>query len=84
MISGRGLGHTGGTLDKQVNPRCEGHALDKRLVQIIENCGCVIAGASQDIAPADKRLYAVRDVTSTVDSLDLITASILSRNLLRD
>jgi thymidine phosphorylase len=82
MISGRGLGHTGGTLDKLESiPGVKVMLSDKRLVQIIENCGCVIAGASQDIAPADKRLYAVRDVTSTVDSLDLITASILSKKL---
>ena len=76
------LGHTGGTLDKLESiPGVKVMLSDKRLVQIIENCGCVIAGASQDIAPADKRLYAVRDVTSTVDSLDLITASILSKKL---
>ena len=82
MISGRGLGHTGGTLDKLESiPGVKVMHSDKRLVEIIKNCGCVIAGASADIAPADKRLYAIRDVTSTVDSLDLITASILSKKL---
>tara|TARA_Y100000589_G_scaffold326426_1_gene366168 strand:+ start:274 stop:1590 length:1317 start_codon:yes stop_codon:yes gene_type:complete len=82
MISGRGLGHTGGTLDKLESiPGVKVMQSEERLVEIIENCGCIIAGASEDIAPADKRLYAVRDVTSTVDSLDLITASILSKKL---
>ena len=82
MISGRGLGHTGGTLDKLESiPGVKVMHSEERLVEIIENCGCIIAGANENIAPADRRLYAVRDVTSTVDSLDLITASILSKKL---
>ena len=82
MISGRGLGHTGGTLDKLESiPGVKVMHSEERLVEIIESCGCVIAGANEKIAPADRRLYAVRDVTSTVDSLDLITASILSKKL---
>jgi len=82
MISGRGLGHTGGTLDKLESiPGVKVMHSEERLVEIIESCGCIIAGANENIAPADKRLYAVRDVTSTVDSLDLITASILSKKL---
>ena len=82
MISGRGLGHTGGTLDKLESiPGVKVMHSEERLVEIIESCGCIIAGANENIAPADRRLYSVRDVTSTVDSLDLITASILSKKL---
>ena len=82
MISGRGLGHTGGTLDKLESiPGVKVMHSEERLVEIIKSCGCIIAGANENIAPADRRLYAVRDVTSTVDSLDLITASILSKKL---
>ena len=82
MISGRGLGHTGGTLDKLESiPGVKVMHPEERLVEIIESCGCIIAGANENIAPADRRLYAVRDITSTVDSLDLITASILSKKL---
>ena len=82
IISGRGLGHTGGTLDKLESiPGVKVMHSEERLVEIIESCGCIIAGANENIAPADRRLYAVRDVTSTVDSLDLITASILSKKL---
>ena len=82
MISGRGLGHTGGTLDKLEAIPGVGMMLDEaRLRSVVGQVGCAIVGATGDIAPADKRLYAVRDVTSTVDSLDLITASILSKKL---
>lgn len=82
MISGRGLGHTGGTLDKLEAIPGVGVMLDEaRLRSVVGQVGCAIMGATGDIAPADKRLYAVRDVTSTVDSLDLITASILSKKL---
>lgn len=82
MISGRGLGHTGGTLDKlEAIPGLDTQVDATRLRAIVGKVGCAIVGASAEIAPADKRLYAVRDVTSTVDSLDLITASILSKKL---
>ncbi|OIQ26907.1 MAG: thymidine phosphorylase [Alphaproteobacteria bacterium MedPE-SWcel] len=82
MISGRGLGHTGGTLDKlEAIPGLSTQVPPARLRQIISDVGCAIVGATSRIAPADKRLYAVRDVTATVESLDLITASILSKKL---
>lgn len=82
MISGRGLGHTGGTLDKlEAIPGVQTALEEAQFRKIIAEVGCAIVGASSDIAPADKRLYGVRDVTSTVDSLDLITASILSKKL---
>ena len=82
MISGRGLGHTGGTLDKmEAIPGVSTQMDEGQLRQVVGKIGCAIVGATGDIAPADKRLYAVRDVTSTVDSLDLITASILSKKL---
>ncbi|TDK52629.1 thymidine phosphorylase [Antarcticimicrobium luteum] len=82
MISGRGLGHTGGTLDKlEAIPGLSTAVPHDLLPALVKKAGCVIAGASARIAPADKRLYAVRDVTGTVESLDLITASILSKKL---
>lgn len=82
MISGRGLGHTGGTLDKlEAIPGYDISPDEARFRRIVRDTGCAIVGASGDIAPADKRLYAVRDVTATVESLDLITASILSKKL---
>ncbi|MBD3664299.1 thymidine phosphorylase [Sulfitobacter aestuariivivens] len=82
MISGRGLGHTGGTLDKlEAIPGLSTNLDPEQLNRIVGTVGCAIVSASADIAPADKRLYAVRDVSSTVDSLDLITASILSKKL---
>ncbi|APG46616.1 thymidine phosphorylase [Phaeobacter porticola] len=82
MISGRGLGHTGGTLDKmEAIPGVSTQVSEQQLVQMMQNVGCAIVGATAQIAPADKRLYAIRDVTATVDSLDLITASILSKKL---
>ncbi|MEZ5825649.1 MAG: thymidine phosphorylase [Geminicoccaceae bacterium] len=82
MISGRGLGHTGGTLDKLES--IEGY---RAYVDIgdfratVARAGCAIVGAGADLAPADRKLYAVRDVTATVESLPLITASILSKKL---
>lgn len=82
MISGRGLGHTGGTLDKlEAIPgfRCE-QTLEE-MQRITADVGCAIVAANAEIAPADARLYAVRDETGTVPSQDLITASILSKKL---
>ncbi|MFD3190143.1 thymidine phosphorylase [Sedimentitalea sp. HM32M-2] len=82
MISGRGLGHTGGTLDKlEAIPGVSTAMPQDRLAGIVAREGCAIVGASARIAPADRRLYAIRDVTGTVESLDLITASILSKKL---
>ena len=82
MISGRGLGHTGGTLDKmEAIPGLVTQLDEAQFRRVVAEAGCAIVGASTDIAPADRRLYAVRDVTATVDSLDLITASILSKKL---
>ncbi len=82
MISGRGLGHTGGTLDKLEAIPGLVTALDEAALRsVVARAGCAIAGASEDLAPADRRLYAVRDVTATIDSIDLICASILSKKL---
>ncbi len=82
MISGRGLGHTGGTLDKM--EAIPGYRTDPdraTLDRALRAAGCAIVGAGADLAPADRRLYAIRDVTATVESIDLITASILSKKL---
>ncbi|WP_126978244.1 thymidine phosphorylase [Frigidibacter oleivorans] len=82
MISGRGLGHTGGTLDKlEAIPGYRTAVGVEELQRLVRDFRCVIVGAGPEIAPADRRLYAVRDVTGTVESLDLITASILSKKL---
>jgi thymidine phosphorylase len=82
MISGRGLGHTGGTLDKLESiPGVSTQLTEDKFCEVVGKAGCAIVGATGSIAPADKRLYAVRDVTSTVESMDLITASILSKKL---
>jgi pyrimidine-nucleoside phosphorylase len=82
MISGRGLGATGGTLDKLESIAGFRTNLDANEIRsLIERVGCVITGASGEIAPADQRLYALRDVTATVPSIPLITASILSKKL---
>lgn len=82
MISGRGLGHTGGTLDKIES--IGGFTVDitpERYKEILAECNMVMAGATEDIAPADKRLYALRDVTATVESIPLIASSIMSKKL---
>ena len=82
MISGRGLGHTGGTLDKLDSiPGYDSQPSMARLHEVVAQVGCAIIGQTNDLAPADKRLYAIRDVTATVESIDLIVASILSKKL---
>ena len=82
MISGRGLGHTGGTLDKlEAIPGFRTGLSEAQLQRQMAQMGCAIVSASAEIAPADRRLYSIRDVTGTVESIDLITASILSKKL---
>ncbi len=82
MISGRGLGHTGGTIDKlEAIPGLRTTLTEDQLRTQLRDVHCAIVAASNEIAPADRRLYAIRDVTGTVESIDLITASILSKKL---
>ena len=82
MISGRGLGHTGGTLDKLDAIPGYNTAPDEALFRkVVGEAGVAIIGQTAELAPADRRMYAVRDVTATVESIDLITASILSKKL---
>jgi len=82
MLSGRGLGHTGGTLDKLESlPGYRSQLGIDELQRVVRETGLAIVGAGPELAPADARLYAVRDVTATVDSLPLIVASILSKKL---
>jgi thymidine phosphorylase len=82
MVSGRGLGHTGGTLDKlEALPGYRVAVEPDELRRVLHHAGCAIVGAGPQLAPADRRLYAIRDLTATVESVPLITASILSKKL---
>jgi len=82
MISGRGLGHTGGTLDKLESiPGFKTNMSLSKAIFVLKKCGAVLIGQTKEIAPADKMIYALRDVTATVESIPLITASIMSKKL---
>jgi thymidine phosphorylase len=82
MISGRGLGHTGGTADKVESiPGYNAAPNFELFKKVVKSAGCAIIGQTADLAPADRRLYAIRDVTETVASVPLITASILSKKI---
>ncbi len=82
MISGRGLGHTGGTADKVESiPGYNAAPNFELFKKVVKSAGCAIIGQTADLAPADRRLYAIRDVTATIESIPLITASILSKKI---
>src|SRR3954465_15832106 len=82
MLSGRGLGHTGGTLDKlEAIPGFNARLTRAEFERCVADAGCVISTSTEGIAPADKKIYPLRDVTGTVESLPLITASIMSKKL---
>jgi pyrimidine-nucleoside phosphorylase len=82
MISGRGLGHSGGTLDKlEAIPGFKTNLNLKQYKSVLKSCGAVLIGQTKEIAPADKIIYSLRDVTATVESIPLITASIMSKKL---
>jgi len=81
-MSGRGLGHTGGTLDKlEAVPGFEVEITDERFIQLVNDQKVAVIGQTGDLAPADKKLYALRDVTATVDSIPLIASSIMSKKI---
>ena len=81
-LSGRGLGHTGGTLDKLESiPGCSVEKTQEDFVRQVQAIGCAVIGQTRDLCPADKALYALRDVTGTVDSVPLIASSIVSKKL---
>jgi pyrimidine-nucleoside phosphorylase len=85
MLSGRGLGHTGGTLDKLESiPGMRTDLTIRQSVVQLERIGCVLIGQTEEIAPADKKLYALRSATSTVESIPLIASSIMSKKLAED
>ena len=82
MVSGRGLGHTGGTLDKLESiPGFDVRLPVSRMKTVLEQCGLVLVGQTDEIAPADRTLYSLRDATATVESIPLVTSSILSKKL---
>jgi len=82
MVSGRGLGHTGGTLDKlEAIAGFDVHLSTERFIDLVSSIGVCMIGQTEDIAPADRKLYALRDVTATVESIPLIASSIMSKKL---
>src|SRR5208337_5252067 len=82
MVSGRGLGHTGGTLDKLESiPGFNVNLSVAQFQNVLQQCGCAMIGQTEEIAPADRKFYALRDVTGTVESPHLICASIMSKKL---
>ena len=82
QLSGRGLGHTGGTLDKLESIKgWEANLSNEQMLKVIQDCGAVICAAGAGLAPADKKLYALRDVTGTVQSIPLIASSIMSKKI---